>query len=280
MLDFDRGRSFNSQHQGSRLRRRTPHGRGQWIFPAREWAAISAPTMSGPAGHQFDRGEALFGERLVERLVQKLCQRTRLRSGRACSRWRLCHIGRMTLAAGARSSESVPRRRTATAAAADLLPGITATAACCLAGGAAAKARPLSGVALRDHAAADHREGGGALFRALHARWPDVRRWRRRRSRTCSAVGGAWLLRARTKSPCLRQGGGRTPRRTIPAERSRARRAAGHRPLHRGGHRGDRVRGARGAGRRQRRAGGGKTIRRRGGTARGKDPNPAACRNN
>ena len=76
--------------------------------------------------------------------------------------------------------------------------------------------RSLSRLALRDHAAADHREGGRALFRALPRALADGARARggaaRRRA---EALGRARLLRARPQPACLRQGGGRAAWRTI-----------------------------------------------------------------
>ena len=103
-------------------------------------------------------------------------------------------------------------------------PGTTAIAACCRGGRRPASARPLPGVALRDHAAADHREGGRALFRALRRALAARAGARRGAARgRAQAVGGARLLRARAKSARLRQGGGRAPWRTLPAERGRAR---------------------------------------------------------
>src|SRR5262245_41735022 len=83
-----------------------------------------------------------------------------------------------------------------------------------LARSAGRAARPISGLALRDHAAADHDEGGRAVFRALYRALAERARARGGAARgRAQAVGRARLLRARAASARLREGGGRAPRR-------------------------------------------------------------------
>ena len=102
-------------------------------------------------------------------------------------------------------------------------PGTTATAACCRGARAGRAGRSLSRVAVRDHAAADHREGGRAVLRALPgalAGRAGARRGAARRR--AEGLGRARLLRARAQPARLRQGGGGAAWRAI----SRHRRSA------------------------------------------------------
>src|SRR5829696_4320673 len=100
--------------------------------------------------------------------------------------------------------------------------------------------RPPSGLAVRDHAAADDGCGREALLRALPAALPDGRKARRGAGRAGDAgLGRARLLLARPQPPCLRQGRRRAPRRALPRHRGRLAPPARHRRLHGGGDRGD-----------------------------------------
>ena len=125
-------------------------------------------------------------------------------------------------------------------------------------------ARPLSRLALGDHAAADHRQGGRALLRALYRALAERARARGGAARgRAQAVGRARLLRARTAicTPAPRQWSSAMADTFHRAKRRS--RAARHRPLYGGGDRGDRIRRAGCGGRRQRGAGGGAALRRR-----------------
>src|SRR5262245_20624134 len=67
--------------------------------------------------------------------------------------------------------------------------------------------RPLSGLALRDHAAADHHEGGRAVFCALYRALVERACARGGAARgRAQDVGRARLLRARAASARLREG--------------------------------------------------------------------------
>ena len=140
--------------------------------------------------------------------------------------------------------------------------GTTASGATCRGGRAGAHARSLSGLAVRDHAAADHGQGGHPLLRAFLARWPTVEALA---AATLDDVLAAWAglgyySRARNLHKCAQVVAGEHGR-PLPGNGGGPARAAGHRPLHGGGDRGHRLRRARHAGRRQHRAGGGAAVR-------------------
>ena len=130
--------------------------------------------------------------------------------------------------------------------------------------------RSLSGLAVGNHAAADRRQNGGAVFpeirRALaRCRCAGPRLARRR----AADVGRARLLFARAQSARLRGGGAARSWRGVSGQRGRPARAAGDRPLHRGRDFSDRLRPPRHAGRRQHRARGVAIVRGRTAAAAG-----------
>ncbi len=77
-------------------------------------------------------------------------------------------------------------------------------------------AGPVPGLAVGNHAAADHGENGRALLRQVSGALADGRGARRSEPRRRAArLGRARLLRARPQSACLRARRGRAPRRDI-----------------------------------------------------------------
>ncbi len=83
-------------------------------------------------------------------------------------------------------------------------------------------ARPLSRVAVGGDAAADDREGGGALFRAFHRALADGRRSRRRRrARRDGRLGGARLLQPGAQPHRLRPNGRGAARSALSRQRGR-----------------------------------------------------------
>ncbi len=140
VLDFERGRAFDPQHQGAGLGglgRRA--ARGHWIFTGSAVGGDLRPDDVGPARHQFGRGEALPGERIAQRLAE----RVRTAAGRAF--WRACSwrhgsaIDRPMTLAAPNAGRSAPRRRESVRQPPErprptrrrCSPGTTATAACC-----------------------------------------------------------------------------------------------------------------------------------------------------
>src|SRR5262245_63820801 len=120
----------------------------------------------GPAGDELARGKALLGEGVLERLVQKVRERPRIGFAGLVHARTLCHIGRHD----ASSWEEAAKARLAAGGPAGRRPARLVRPPSPLAAVARAArraARSLPGLALRGHAATDHREGGRALFRAL-----------------------------------------------------------------------------------------------------------------
>ena len=172
------------------------------------------------------------------------------------------------------SMPSAPRQRAAPRAAARLVRPASPPAAVAGAGGRARRSVP--GLAVGNHAAADRREDGRAVFREVPGALAGCRGAGPRLARRCAAdVGGARLLLARAQSACLRGGGAARSWRRFPGHRRRPARAAGDRALHGGGDRGDRVRPPHHAGRRQYRARGVAAVRGRGAAAAGEAADPA-----
>ena len=276
MLDFERHRPLDPQHQGRGFRIVLVH-------PARPDHAHRLAVIGdfraddlGPVGHDAGRGEALPRERVRDRLRDDLAQGRRVASG-ACSRLRgSVRSEAMSLAAKA----PAPEGRLAPGSRRSACAGTTATAACCRGARAPGeRADPVSGLALRDHAAADHREGGRALLCALPRALSDV-------AELAAAplddvlklwAGLGYYARARNLHACA-QGGGRAARRAISRHRGGAARAARHRRLHGRRDRGDRVRPPRESGRRQYRARDRAAVRRRGGVAGRQAAHPRARR--
>ncbi len=133
----------------------------------------------------------------------------------------------------------------------------------------------LPRLAVGDHAAADHGEGGRALFRKVrralagcHGAGSGLA------GRGAADVGRARLLLAGTQSPCLRGGGAARAWRGVSRHGGGPARAAGDRALHGSRDRRDRVRSPHHAGRRQYRAGGVAAVRGRRGTAAGQAADP------
>ena len=146
--------------------------------------------------------------------------------------------------------------------AAGLVPARGANAA--LAGAAGKFAGPLQGLAQRDHAPADHGEGGDAALYRLPAplagcdRAGACRTWRRARR-----LGGARLLRPCPQSPCLRTRRGRDPWRAFSRLRGCFAPTSRHWGLYVGRNRRDRLRAACGPGGRQYRTGDRAAVRHR-----------------
>src|SRR5262249_38826134 len=214
-----------------------------------EWAAISAPTMSAQRVTSSVEAKPC----LANASVSVLCKRSA--SGRGtdlpglfmlrgsatslrhdASRWDERAKARV---AARRPARRRSRRRSQCRPLGLVRPPSPQTS---LARAPRRAARPLSRLALRDHAAADHHKGGRALFRALYRALAEgaLARGGAARGRA-QAVGRARLLRTRATSARLRQGGGRAPWRTFSTKPSGAGRAARHRALHGGGDRSDRI---------------------------------------
>jgi hypothetical protein len=133
----------------------------------------------GPTGHEFGRGKALLGERVAQRLVEKVRQRTRIRFAGLVHVARLCHIVRHDASSwhGTAKARGSSGRARATA---DLLAWYDR------------HRRKLPWRALPGETPDPYRVWlseimlqqttvrRSALFRAFHARWP-----------TCGARGGA-----------------------------------------------------------------------------------------
>ena len=137
----------------------------------------------------------------------------------------------------------------------------------------------LPGVAVGDHAAADHRGHGRRLFPPLRRTLAHGRGAGGGPARPCSlGLGRPRLLRPRPQSPCLRPGRGRTPWRALPGGRGGPAGAARHRPLHGRRHPRHRLRPAGLGGRRQCRAGDRPPVRHRDAAARRQARDPAARR--
>src|SRR5258708_15964471 len=102
-----------------------------------------------------------------------------------------------------------------------------------LARSAGRAARPVPGLALRSHAAADYYEGRRAVFRALYGALVECARARGGAARgRAQAVVRARLLRAREASAPLRQAGGRAPRGRFSTRRGDPRLPPPPRPLY------------------------------------------------
>src|SRR5262249_52391799 len=82
MLDFDRGRALDPQHQRARCGRLAlAPPRPPDPFRFRMGGDLRARDLR-PAGDELGRGEALLGEGVAQRLVQKVLERTRIRIAR------------------------------------------------------------------------------------------------------------------------------------------------------------------------------------------------------
>ena len=280
MLDFERRRTFDPQHQRGRFRGcRRSSARGQLIFIGSQWAAISAPTMSAQRGDDFGRGEALRAEGVAQgQLPSEVGKRPGTTARGLVHGARLCHRSAMAIGAMTRSSPARPRQRREERRASaspqpdrSCSPGTTATAACCRGARAAASAADpyrvwLSEIMLQQTTV----KTVAPYYARFLARWPTVAALAAAPARRRAAgLGRARLLRARPQSACLRARRGRAPRRAISGDIEALRALPGHRRLHRGGDRRDRVRARGGAGRRQCRARGGAAFRGRGAAARG-----------
>ena len=277
VLDFDRGRSLDPQHQDAGLGAHGLAGAATGSSPAREWAAISAPDDLGPAGDELGRGEALLGEGVAERLVQNVRERARIRFAGLVHAARLCHIGRHDASSWRCRGESA-RRRARARKAPICSPGTTA-----IGGRLPWRARParradpyrvwLSEIMLQQTTV----KAVAPYFARFIARWPNVRALAAAPLDDVLRLwaGLGYYARARNLHACAKavveRHGGR-----FPHSRGGACRPARHRPLYRGGDRGDRLRRAGRGGRRQCRAGGGAAVRGRGGIAcrQGRHPAP------
>ena len=289
MLDLDRGRAFDPQHQGA----------GRLIFVAIRPRPLDFFRLAvggdfrtddlGPARDQLGRGEALLGEGVLDGFPQDVRQRQRLRSPLSFPRAFSGAV--LGLSIAQRSVMSDCHDRNSKSDDAEARRG-------------AAKLRPSPqqrpGPQPRDLLAWYDRHRRvlpwrakpgeaidpyrvwlseimlqqttvktvGPYFARFLARWPDVgalaaaplddvlRLW----------AGLGYYARARNLHACA-IAVARTRR--LSAHRGRAGHAARHRALHRRGDRFDCLRCTRGAGRRQCRAGGDAAVRRRGGTAGG-----------
>ncbi len=146
-----------------------------------------------------------------------------------------------------------------------------------MAGAPGAQARRLSRVALRDHAAADDRQGGHPLLRELpgaladggDAGGGDARR-------RLGRVGGTRLLQPRAQSAQVRADRVQRVGGPFSGHGRRPARAAGHRALHGSSHRRHRFRRGHDAGRRQHRACRGPAFRREDTAAGGQARDQAA----
>src|SRR5262249_38564588 len=222
-----------------------PAPRDHWIFSGSEWAAISAPTMSAQRVTSSLEAKPC----LANASVSVLCRRSASGRGNDLpglfmlqgSATSIGHDSRGGVeATNARYAAPGPPRRDSRRGFLGLVQPPSPQAS--LARAARRAARSLSRLALRDHAAANHRKGGRALFRALYRALAERARARGGAARgRAQAVGWARLLRARASFARLRQGGGGAPWRRLSAAPSGARRAARHRPLHCGGDRRDRI---------------------------------------
>src|SRR4051812_606347 len=107
VLDFQRHRPLDAQHQRRRLRIVLVH-------PARPDHAHRLAVLGDlraddlrPVRHDAGRGEALFGECVLDRLRDELAQGLRVRA-RLVQGSRLCQIGSMSLAVKAPPQKAVP----------------------------------------------------------------------------------------------------------------------------------------------------------------------------
>ena len=244
MLDFERHRPLDPQHQRGGLRVVLVHAaRPDHAHRLGMVGDLGADDL-GPVGDELGRREALLGERIRDRLARRSGSRAWHACGRACSRAR----GSVRSERDEPSSQTRGVRRPAAPDPALLLAWYDRHRR--VLPWRAAKgetADPYRRLALRDHAAADHREGGRSLLCALPGALSDRRaRSRRRRSTMCSSSGPG-LATTPAPATCMpaRRRSWRSTAANFPTPRTRLRDAARHRRLYGGGDRGDRVRPAR-----------------------------------
>ena len=226
VLNFDRRRALDPQHQRRRLAtairigaaiacasaRRAPRCRGptisgQWVTISRDanpWRAKLSPRhlfkQFGQRPRVCCRGACSRAVALPSLANQYDASRNIGSAKRARARGEPCARRTVLLAWYDRHRRDLPWRARAGRA-----------------------PRSLSGLAVGDHAAADDGAGGRALLRALPRSL--ARRWSARRGgarRRAQALGRARLLRARPQPACLRQGRGRAARRAISAHARRS----------------------------------------------------------
>ena len=94
VLDLHRGRPFDPQHQGPRLGWTAVGGALPLDFFRLRMGGDLRSHDIGPAGDELGRGEALLGEGVAQRLVQKLFERPRIGFAGLVHGASLCHIGR------------------------------------------------------------------------------------------------------------------------------------------------------------------------------------------
>src|SRR5947208_3058887 len=167
MLNLDRRRSFHPEHEDAWLwavRRGRP--RPLNLFRLRMVRDLRADDV-GPASDELGGGKTLLGERRGERSVENFRQRSREGFAGLVHAARLCHIAPYDASSWDRPTKA---RRIAAPCARGRSLGLVRPppSRAALARRAGRAARPVSGLALRDHAAADHDEGGRAVFRALY----------------------------------------------------------------------------------------------------------------
>ena len=178
-----------------------------------------------PAGEDLGRGKALRFEGIAQGGAQELRKRPGKTArglahlGFSCAV--LCHLWSHDRSSPiAQAKESRERARAGRSAGLVRPPPPRSCP-----GGArrGERADPYRGLAVGNHAAADHGEDGRALLRALPGALADGGRARRDKPRRRAArLGRARLLRPRPQSACLRARGGRAPRRDFSGTASKA----------------------------------------------------------
>ena len=252
------------------------------LDPARAWAAISAPDDVGPAGDELGRGEALLRERVARASCAEARRADAGRFARACSR-RAALSHRIAMTASSWRREPRKQRRRARPMrprpGRRCSPGTTAIAACCRGARAPGETRrSLSRLALRDHAAADHREGGRALLRALPRALAERARARRGAARRRAARRGPGSATTRARATCTpaRRRWSSATADAFPTARTGLRALPGIGAYTAAAIAAIAFDAARGAGRRQYRAGGRAAVRGRGRAAGGQGRDPRA----
>ena len=200
----------------------------------------------GPARDELGRGKALLGERVAERLVQKVRQRTRIRFAGLVHVARLCHIVRHdasswhgTTKARRRAAGRPERRRSAGLVRSPSPQAAVARRA------AARRPIPTASGSPRSCCSRPRSRRSAPYFARFTARWSDVRALAAAPLDDVLKLwaGLGYYARARNLHACAKavveRHGGR-----FPQSRGGACRAARHRPLHGGGDRGHRLRRA------------------------------------
>src|SRR6185437_14942885 len=177
-----------------------PIWRGQLIFSGSLWAAISGPAMSAQrAMISAEAKPCALSASLKVAPSSSESGRGKLRAGLLIQGGLMPSSAHERTSEIARAEESRARPRRFVG----LVRPPPASITVALAQGR--EIGPVPRLAVGDHAAADDREGGGALLRALRGTLADGGGARGGKPRRCAArLGRAWVLRARPQPACLR----------------------------------------------------------------------------